>query len=201
MGVPCQERHSWHHHLFLITQGFLQVPGIDYFDIFAPVVKLASICTVLAIAAADDLEMHQINIKGTYLNDILTSCKVVYMQQPPGYHNPSQPKLICHLQKTLYGLKQSGCCWYQRLVEIMMTHLKFLRSDIDQAVFFCHNEKSVIIVLVHIDNCTITASLMALITDFQITKHIEITNLGELHWLLGIEVKRNYEHRTIHLSQ
>ena len=79
----------------LVTQGFSQVPGIDYFDTFAPVAKLASICAILTIAAADDLEMHQINIKGTYLNGILISCKVIYMQQPPGNHNPSQPKLIC----------------------------------------------------------------------------------------------------------
>ena len=75
--------------------------------------------------------MHQIDIKSAYLNGILTSHEVIYMQQPPSYHNPSQLKLICHLQKTLYGLKQSGRCWYQRLVEIMMTHMKFLRSNID----------------------------------------------------------------------
>ena len=81
----------------LVTQGFLQVPGVDYFNTIAPVAKPASIHTVLTIAAADDLEMHQIDIKGTYLNGILTSCKVIYMQQPPGYHNPSQPKLICCL--------------------------------------------------------------------------------------------------------
>ena len=125
----------------LITQGFLQVPGVDYFNTFAPVAKLALIHAILAIAAADDPEMHQINIKGAYLNSILTSCEVIYMQQPPGYYNPSQLKLICCLQKTLYGLKQTGHHWYQRLVEIMMTHLNFLRSDIDQAVFFCHDGK------------------------------------------------------------
>ena len=85
----------------------------------------------------------------------------------------------------------------------MMTHLNFLKSNVDQAVFFCRNGKSVIIVLVHIDDCTITASSMALISDFKlrITKHVEIIDLGELHWLLGIEVKRNCECRTIHLSQ
>ena len=94
--------------VYLIAQGFSQVPGIDYFDTFAPIAKLALIHAVLAISAAEDMEMHQIDIKGTYLNGILTNCKVIFMQQPPGYHNPSHPKLICCLQKTLYGLKQSG---------------------------------------------------------------------------------------------
>ena len=89
------------------------------------------------------------------------------MQQPPGYHTTSNRGLICRLRKTLYGLKQLGRCWYQKLVEIMMTHLKFSRNDVDQAVFFRREEKSVIIVLVHVDDSTITASLMALIKDFK----------------------------------
>ena len=144
-----------HYKARLVAQGFSQVPGVDYFDTFAPVAKLASIRAVLAIAAADDLEMHQIDIKEAYLNGILTEREVIYMQQPPGYHIPSQQKLVCRLRKTLYGLKQSGRRWYQRLVEIMMTHLHFSRSDVDQAVFFRRNEKSVIIALVHVDDYTL----------------------------------------------
>ena len=187
----------------LVTQGFSRVPGVDYFNTFAPVAKLASIRAVLAIAAAEDLEMHQIDIKGAYLNGILTNREVIYMRQPPGYHISSQQKLVCHLQKTLYGLKQSGHRWYQRLVEIMMTHLSFLRSDVDQAIFFRREEKGLIIVLVHVDDCTVTATSMNLINNFKvsISQHVEITDLGELHWLLGIKVKRNRERHTIHLSQ
>jgi hypothetical protein len=58
------------------------------------------------------------------------------MQQPPGYHAPNSPRLVCRLRKTLYGLKQSGRRWYQKLVDIMLTHLGFQRCDVDQAVFF-----------------------------------------------------------------
>ena len=69
----------------LVAQGFSQVPGVDYFDTFAPVARLASIRTVLAIAAAENLEIHQIDIKGAYLNGELTDDEIVYMKQPPGY--------------------------------------------------------------------------------------------------------------------
>ena len=59
------------------------------------------------------------------------------------------------------------------------------------------------IVLVHVDDCTIAATPIFLIKNFksEIAKHVEITDLGEFHWLLGIEIKWNCENRTIHLSQ
>src|SRR6266571_1199208 len=62
-----------HYKARLVAQGFSQVPGIDYFDTFAPVARLALIRSVLAIAADLDMELHQIDIKGTYLNGELTS--------------------------------------------------------------------------------------------------------------------------------
>lgn len=126
----------------LVAQGFSQVPGVDYFDTFAPVAWLSSVRSVLAIVAMEDFEIHQINIKGAYLNGLLTSNEVVYMKQPPGYRQ------ACRLRKTLYGLKQSGRRWYQRLVEIMVDKLGFSRCDVDPAVFFRRQGKALIVVLV-----------------------------------------------------
>ena len=121
----------------LVAQGFSQVPGVDYFDTFAPVAQLASIRTVLAFAAAEDLETGQIDIKGTYLNSELTEKETIFMKQPPRYAipNPNGAMLVCKLRKTLYGLKQSGFQWYQKLVGIM-EELGFMRSEVDQAVFY-----------------------------------------------------------------
>jgi len=35
----------------------------------------------------------------------------IYMEQPDGYIQPGQEHLVCKLQKSLYGLKQSPRCW------------------------------------------------------------------------------------------
>jgi len=85
----------------------------------------------------------------------------------------------------------------------MLQHLGFTRCDVDQAVFFRHQGWAMIIVLVHVDDYTIAATSMVLIADFKarISEHVDITDLGELHWLLGIEIKRDRERHTIHLSQ
>jgi len=110
----------------LVAQGFSQVPGVNYFNTFTPVVKLASIWTVLAMAAKLDFKLHQIDIKSTYLNGELTENENIFMKQPPSYPAPNSSRKVCHLLKTLYGLKQSGHRWYQKLVEILVKHLGFV---------------------------------------------------------------------------
>jgi len=187
----------------LVAQGFSQVPGVDYFDMFAPVARLASIRAILAVTAVNDYEIHQIDIKGAYLNGVLTPSEVIYMRQPPGYVIYSSQGRVCRLKKTLYGLKQSGRRWYQRLVEIMVKLLGFARCDMDQAMFFKMEGDKLIIVLVHVDDCTIVATSQPLIIKFkiEIAKHVGITDLGELHWILGIEVHRIREECIIFLSQ
>jgi hypothetical protein len=67
---------------------------------------------------------------------------------------------------------------------------KFTRCDVDQVVFFRQNSHELTAVLVHVDDCTIATLSANLISSFKenISDHVEITNLGELHWLLGIEI-------------
>lgn len=124
------------------------------------------------------------------------------MKQPPGYPVSAIPNQVCHLKKTLYGLKQSGRQWYQQLVEIM-EGMGLKRCDVDQAVFYQHKASTLIIMLIHVDDCTIIATSITLIARFkiEITKHVAISDLGELHWILGIEVKHIREKHTIPLSQ
>ena len=75
----------------LVVQGFSQVPGVDYFNTFASIAKLALIHAVLAITTAHNMEIHQIDIKGAFLNSKLTNNKCIYIWQPPGFINSTHP--------------------------------------------------------------------------------------------------------------
>ena len=57
--------------------------------------------------------------------------------------------------------------------------------------------------MVHVDDCTIVAMKLKLIHEFKAgMKHnVEIMDLGELHWLLGIKIHQDHKKCTIHLSQ
>ena len=144
---------------------------------------------MLALAAAEDYETGQIDIKAAYLNGELTSNEVIFMRQLPGYEESKER--VLRLLKSLYGLKQVRRRWYQKLVEIM-TNLGFTRCEGDQAMFYRRSEDkgTFIIVLVHIDDCTIVGKSKNLIECFkkEIAKYVDITDLGDLHWILGIKV-------------
>ena len=96
----------------LVAQGFSQIGGVNYNDTYAPVAKLASSCAIIAMANRLHFELHQIDIKGAYLNGMLNADEVLFMQHPPDYKAPDAGTQVLHLIKTLYGLKQSGRCWY-----------------------------------------------------------------------------------------
>ena len=176
-----------HHKACLVMQGFSQVSRVDYFDTYAPVAKLASIRMVLTLATCLNLELHQIDIKGAYLNGELNNNKYIYMHQPPGYADLALPCHVCCLHKTLYGLKQSGHHWYQKLVEILVKNLGFKLWEVDQAMFVKLIKKTLTIIIEHVDDCTITTSSLSLIVKLkvQIRKHVKITNLGKLHWFIS----------------
>ena len=187
----------------LVAQGFSQVPGVDYFNTFAPVAHLASIQTVLVFVGTEDYKTGQIDIKSACLNGELTDDEVIYMQQVPGYEIDKGEK-VYRLRKSLYGLKQAGRRWYQKLVEIMLK-LGFGRCESYQAVFYrrCEVMRVLIVVLVHIDDCTIVGKNQMLVNSFkaEISKYVDITNMGGLHWILGIEVHHIREDKKLLLSK
>lgn len=88
----------------LVAKGFTQVEGIDYTETFAPVLKFVSICAILAIAAQQDLDIHQMDIKSAFLNGDLA--EEIYMRCPPGMD--VKDSMVWKLRKSLYRLKQSS---------------------------------------------------------------------------------------------
>ena len=64
----------------LVVKGFNQKQGIDFDEIFSPVVKMSSIQVVLGLVASLDLELEQLDVKIAFLIDDLK--EEIYMDQP-----------------------------------------------------------------------------------------------------------------------
>nr|GEV32324.1 zinc finger, CCHC-type [Tanacetum cinerariifolium] len=67
----------------LVIQGFRQKEGINFFDTYAPIAMISTIRLLLALAAINDLVIHQMDVKATFLNGDLD--EKIYMKQPGGF--------------------------------------------------------------------------------------------------------------------
>ena len=84
----------------LVVKGFAQNKGIDFDEIFSPVVKMNSIRTILSLVVVEDLHIEQLDVKTTFLHGDLE--EDIYMQQPQGYEVIGKENLVCRLKKSLY---------------------------------------------------------------------------------------------------
>ena len=83
----------------LVIKAYKQTEGLDYFDTYSHVTRINSIRMVLAIVALINLEIHQMDVKTTFLNGELD--EEIYMEQLEGFSAPEQGKKICKLVKSL----------------------------------------------------------------------------------------------------
>ena len=91
-----------------MTQGFKQISSIDFTETYAPTTLIPSIRVELIKACAQGWEIHQMDVKTTFLNGELN--EEIYMTLPK--MNKEEPTQTCRLKKSLYGLRQTGGCWY-----------------------------------------------------------------------------------------
>lgn len=174
----------------LVAKGFKQRYGIDYEDTFSPVVKAATVRLILSITVSNGWSLRQLDVQNAFLHGYLE--EEVYMRQPPGYEDKVQPHYLCKLDKALYGLKQAPRAWYSRLSK-KLQDLGFVPSKADTSLFFYSRGTYTMFVLVYVDDIIVASSspqaTKALLKDLE--KDFALKDLGDLHYFLGIEVKKN----------
>ena len=79
---------KWVYKARLVAKGYSQMTGIDYTDIYSPVVKHTSICALLGLVASIDYELEQLDVTTTFLNGAFE--EEIFMQQPEGFFVPDK---------------------------------------------------------------------------------------------------------------
>jgi hypothetical protein len=181
----------------LVARGFSQVYGVDYFDTYVPVAKHQSIRILFAIAAAEGLEIHQMDVITAFLaGDVI---EVIYMEQPEGFKQGNND-LVCQLRKGLYGLKQGARAWNQKIRRYLKS-IGFEQTHSDHCVYI--NKDTDVILALWVDDLIIFSKNTSAIEEVkdQLRKEFEMKDLGELKYFLGIQVKRDRKLQQIHIDQ
>ena len=171
----------------LVAKGYTQTYGIDYQETFAPVAKMNTIRILFSIAVNNGWNLYQMDVKNAFLQGTLE--EEVYMTLPPGHVKEKNTNLVCRLNKSIYGLKQSPRAWYGKLSQYLIS-LGFKISQSDTSLFSKHENNDTTIVLVYVDDIIITGNNYEKIDNVKkhLKENFEIKDLGRLKYFLGIEI-------------
>ena len=182
----------------LVAQGYTQAQVIDYHETFAPVARFGRIRTLLATAAQLEMHVHQMDVHTAFLNGKLD--EDIYMCQPEGFVMKGQEDMVCHLHRSLYGLKQSPRCWNKEL-NCHLLDSGFQQSKADLCVYFQWKNGHLNIVSIYVDDLILVIDLLKdlLRTKEELSSRFKMKDLGLLRYCLGIVCVQ--EDGCIHINQ
>ncbi|GJT84946.1 putative ribonuclease H-like domain-containing protein [Tanacetum coccineum] len=115
-----------------VAQGYTQEEGIDYDEVFTPIVRIEAIRLFLAYASFKDFVVYQMDVKSAFLYGKIE--EEVYVCQLPGFEDLNIPDRVYKVEKALYGLHQALRAWYETLSTYLLDN-RFQRGNTDKTLF------------------------------------------------------------------
>ncbi|EKM57313.1 uncharacterized protein PHACADRAFT_194872 [Phanerochaete carnosa HHB-10118-sp] len=187
----------------LVGQGFMQKPGQNFFETYAPVCQQESLRGLVAISALYQLFIRQLDVTGAYLHAELK--EEIYMVQPPEYNDGTG--CVWRLRKAIYGLRQAGHAWNIKL-NYELAALDFCQLSANACVYARTLNGAPIFIITHVDDMSLMTSSLTVLTTVkkQIASRLEVTDMGKIKKYIGIEFSIDRErgiytmHQTTYLT-
>ncbi len=167
--------------------------------------RYSSIRTLLALANAHNLEIHQMDVKTAFLNGSIEHD--IYMSQPEGFIDPDHPEYVCKLKKSIYGLKQSARCWNQTLDSFLKKN-GYRKSGADNCIYVKSESKangviSFVILAVYVDDIIPVSNDVDMLKAEKesLCREFEMVDQGEIHFVLGMSIKRDRTNKVLFINQ
>ncbi|GJS66870.1 putative ribonuclease H-like domain-containing protein [Tanacetum coccineum] len=172
----------------LVAQGYTQEEGIDYDEVFAPVVRIEAIRLFLAYASYMGFIVYHLDVKSAFLYGTIE--EEVYVCQPPSFEDPHFPDKVYKVEKALYGLHQAPRAWYETLSTYLLEN-RFKRGTIDKTLFIKKDKSDILLVQVYVDDIIFGSTKKTLCLEFEqmMHKRFQMSSMGELTFFLGLQVQ------------
>jgi hypothetical protein len=183
-----------------VEKCFTQREGIDYNEIFSPVSCKDSFRIIMTLVAHYDLELHQMDVKMTFLNGDLE--ENVYMAQLKGFVVEEKERMGCRLKKSIYRLKQASRQWYLKF-DRTIKNFVFKENIEDNCVYVKFKNRKYIFLILYVDDILLVNSDVSLLLEtkkFSFSK-FDMKDLGKASFVLGIEIHRDRSKGVLGLSQ
>jgi hypothetical protein len=182
----------------LCVRGFEQERGVDFDEVFSPVMRHNSLRTLLALAAVHDYEIKQMDVRTAFLHGELEEDVFIYAPEGSGYPEGS----ILKLDKSLYGLKQAPRV-FNNALNAHVESIGFKRCDTDPCVYIKQTEKGPIYLAVYVDDLIIVGANLAEIDVIKadLSKQFDMDDRGDASFILGMSIERDRASRTLELTQ
>jgi len=174
----------------LVAKGYSQKYNEEYVDTYSPVMDPTTLRFLTAFATSEGLNMQMMDVVTAYLYGSID--KEIYMTVPEGIdYNKDKFKRPCvRLNRSLYGLKQSGRMWFQRLSSFL-TSCGFINSDISPCVFMKRSNDEFALIAVYVDDLNIIGTKKACKDAADtLSKEFEMKDLGETTFCIGLQFSR-----------
>lgn len=184
----------------LVVKGFKQIEGEDYFDIFSPTLKYASLRALLAMAAAQDLDLSHWDVETAFLYSRLN--EQIFTQIPEGFKTEANKGKCWVLNKALYGLKQAPAEWYKTFTRALKS-IGFTRTSSEQCIYTLFRRSEKIVLGVFVDDIAIASNSPRLVqwVKEQLQQQFIVHDRGPLNDFLGLDIERNRSKKQLFICQ
>lgn len=186
------------HKARLVVKGYQQKKGIDYHEIYAPVVRYSSIRYLIGLAVKYGLKIHQMDAVTAFLQGDIE--EDIYMAQPPQFEEGNK---VCLLKKSIYGLKQASRQWNKKLNTTLL-EIGMSRSKIDPCIYYrTVSELDMLFLTVYVDDilCFFNNEETALMIKKKLNEKFHMKDLGEAKCCIGFKISQNIGQNEITLDQ
>ena len=133
----------------LVAKGFTQKEDIDFKNTFSPISTKDSFRAIMELVAFFDIELHQMDVKTTFLNG--NTDKTIYMVKLENFVSGNLKKMVCKLKKSIYGLKQASRQWYNKFHQVIAS-FGFEMSMVDECVYHKFSGSKHIFLVLYVDD-------------------------------------------------